>query len=68
MNIYQCEEAAKGKRYDGMEFMAFFPAGPKKCKWLDADLGLFTIEDQEGFVMTREIDKAFPDLICLPME
>lgn len=45
-----------------------FPAGPKKCKWLDAYLGMFTIEGVDGgFVMVGQIDEKYPDLICLPI-
>jgi len=67
MNLYQCENKAKEVGYDSMEFMALFPAGPKKCKWLDAYMGLFQIDGIEGFVTTKQIDKQIPDLVCVPL-
>lgn len=67
MNIYQCEEKAKEIGFNTARFIALFPAGPKECKWLDAYMGLFVIDEdglRDGFVMTRDIDKQFPDLYC----
>lgn len=66
MNLYQCEAYAKDHGFDSVKFVALFPAGPKKCQWLDAYFGMFKIEGMEdGFVMTRTIDPMFPDLICV---
>lgn len=67
MNIYQCEERAKEIGYDNAKFVAFFPAGPKQCRWLDAYMGLLVIDEdglRGGFVTTRDIDREFPDLYC----
>ena len=67
MNLYQCEERAQEIGYNKAAFVAMFPAGPKKCRWLDAYMGLFVIDEDElrdGFVMTRDIDHQFPDLLC----
>lgn len=65
MNLYQCENYAKTNGFDSVEFIALFPAGPKKCRWLDAYFGMFQIDGVgDGFVMTRDIDKMFPDLEC----
>jgi hypothetical protein len=67
MNIYQCEERAKEIGFDKAKFVALFPSGPKECKWLDAYMGLFVIDEEglrDGFVMTRDIDRQFPDLYC----
>ena len=65
MNLYQCEKHAQENGFDSLEFIAHFPAGTKKCKWLDAYFGFFTIEGfGDGFVTTKEIDKMFPTLVC----
>ncbi len=67
MNLYQCEERAKEIGYDKAQFVAMFPAGPMRCRWLDAYMGLFVIDAdglRDGFVRTREIDQQFPDLFC----
>ena len=66
MNIYQCEEKAKDIGFDKAKFVAFFPAGPKKCKWLDAYMGLLEV-DADGlrgsFLTTKQVDQMFPELI-----
>jgi hypothetical protein len=64
MNLYQCQKHAESNGFDSLEFIAHFPAGTKKCKWLDAYFGMFVIEGMDGFVMTKEIDKMFPSLVC----
>ena len=65
MNLYQCEKYAKDNGFDSLEFIAHFPAGAKKCKWLDAYFGFFTIEGVgDGFVTTQQIDEMFPTLVC----
>ena len=61
MNIYQAERLAQ-ENNSAKEFIASFPAGPTRCKWLDPYMGLFTIEGHEGFVMVSDIDDAFPGL------
>ena len=64
MTLKDCEERAKEEGFDSMEFTAFFPAGPKKCVWLDAYMGLFRVEGLDGFVMVSQMEKMFPDLVC----
>lgn len=64
MNLYQCEKYAESNGFDSLEFIAHFPAGPKKCKWLDAYFGMFEIEGIDGFVMTKDVDKMYPSLVC----
>lgn len=65
MNLYQAQRHAEKNGHDSEEFTAFFPAGPKMCKWLDAYFGMFTIEGLDGgFVMVRQIDAEYPDLVC----
>ena len=69
MNLYQCEKYAQKNGFDSVEFIAIFPAGPKKCRWLDAYFGMFQIDGLgDGFVMTRNIDEMFPDLVCEPLK
>ena len=68
MNLYQCQEYAKDNGFDSLEFLAAFPSGPKKCKWLDAYFGFFKIDGVgEGFVTVRQIDQMFPDLDVVPL-
>ena len=65
MNLYQCEQYAKENGFDSVEFIAFFPSKPFKCKWLDAYFGMFEIEGVgDGFVITKDVDKMFPRLEC----
>lgn len=68
MTLHQCEQLAKDQCFDGMKFTAMFPAGPRVCKWLDAYFGMFTIEGvtDGSFVMVRQVDDQFPDLVCIP--
>ncbi len=69
MNLYQCEKYAQKNGFDSVEFIAIFPAGPKKCRWLDAYFGMFQIDGVgDGFVMTKDIDQMFPDLVCEPLK
>lgn len=69
MTIHQCERLAKEVGFDSMEFDAKFPAGVKRCKWLDAHYGMFLIpEIGDGFFMVRMMEDEFPDLICIPLE
>lgn len=65
MNLYQCQEKAKKIGHDKAKFIALFPNGPVVCQWLDAYMGMFTmgIEGFDGFVMTKQIDEMYPDLI-----
>ena len=66
MNLYQCQEKAKEIGFDRAKFIAFFPAGPVKCQWLDAYMGMLKVDTEglrEGFMIARKIDEAFPDLV-----
>ena len=66
MNLYQNQEKAKEIGFDKAKFTAFFPAGPIECQWLDAYMGLLKVDAEgmrDGFVMTKQIDEAFPDLV-----
>lgn len=64
MNLYQCKKYAKDNGFDSVEFIAKFPTGDRKCKWLDAYFGMFEIEGLDGFVMANGIDEMFPSLVC----
>ena len=71
MNLYQCEAEAKAKAkdigFDKAKFVALFPCGPVECQWLDAYMGILKINAdgmRDGFVMTNQIDKQFPELYC----
>jgi hypothetical protein len=69
MNIYQAQRyAEENDKFQGGKFIAIFPAGPKVCTWLDAYFGMFTIEGiEDGFVMVKQIDDAYPNLLCQPI-
>lgn len=66
MNLYQCQEKAKDIGFDKAKFLAMFPAGPVECQWLDAYMGFIKIDAdglRDGFMMTKQIDEMFPDLV-----
>ena len=63
MTINQCERLAQDLDFDGATFDLCGPKGKLKAKWLDAYMGLFQIEGQEGFVMTRQFEMR-PDVWC----
>lgn len=63
MNIHQCQEIAKRGGYDKMKFDLVGPKGRKSCKWLDAYMGLFTMEGSDGFLMVRDFEFAH-DIWC----
>lgn len=67
MDIFECERNAQEIGFDSAVFDADFPAGTFKCKWLDAYMGIFTIDAdgmRDGFVMVRDISQQFPGLVC----
>lgn len=67
MNLYQCEAKAKDIGYDKAKFTAMFPCGPVQCQWVDAYMGLLTVDVdglRDGFLMTKQIDERYPDLFC----
>lgn len=69
MDIWRCQKIAEKDGYDSAEFWADFPAGRKRCKWLDAYFGMLTIPDAgDGFIMVKDIDEMFPNLNCEPIE
>jgi len=69
MNLYQCQKWAEKNGFDKAEFYADFPIGRKKCRWLDAYFGMFEIPGlTDGFMMVKDVDEAFPNLECTPIE
>lgn len=66
MSLLQCERLAQKHGYNSLSFLALFPSGPKKCKWLDADFGFFQVEGIDGFLSTDDIDQQIPDLVVIP--
>lgn len=67
MNLYQCEAKAKEIGFDKAKFVALFPCGPVECQWLDAYMGMFIADVDglhDGFLMTGQVDKEYPDLYC----
>jgi hypothetical protein len=67
MNIFECERKAQEIGFDRAKFIAVFPCGPVECRWGDAYMGVVFINKEglrDGFIMTRDIDKAYPGLEC----
>jgi hypothetical protein len=55
MRIDELEEYAKEHGFDSLEFEFTNLKGEvKKCKWLDAYMGLFVIEGSGGFIKTSD--------------
>ena len=54
--INQCERIAKKNGFNSLAFVLHGPAGEKKCKWIDAYMGIFEIEGLKGLVMTRQVE------------
>ena len=63
LTINQCESLAKKMGFDKTTFDLCGPKGKLKAKWLDAYMGIFHIDGQEGFVMTRQFEFN-PDVWC----
>lgn len=59
ISIQQCELLAKKLDHDGATFDLVGPLGRKSCKWLDAYMGLFQIDEMPGFLMTNDPRIAF---------
>lgn len=67
MNIHDCERQAREVGFDSAKFEADFPAGTMTCRWLDAYMGLLTVDIdglRNGFLMVRDVDRMFPNLHC----
>ena len=59
MSIVECEDRAKDEGFDTATFDVVGPNGRVKAKWLDAYMGMFTVEGQKGCVMTRDAKQYF---------
>ncbi len=58
MSIVECEDKAKDEGFDRATFDLVSPAGKRfKCRWLDAYIGSFIAEGQEGFWLTDDVKK-----------
>lgn len=55
MSLIECEDLAKDEGFNTTTFILVGPGGEKKCRWLDAYFGLFTMEGEEGFVSVRDV-------------
>lgn len=63
MNILQCQALAKKIGFDSTAFDLVGPNGRMKAKWIDAYLGLFKLEGQDGFILVNQI-QFISDLYC----
>lgn len=70
MNLYDCQRWAETSGFNSAEFYADFPAGRKKCKWLDAYFGCFTVEgmDPNTMLLVQSVIQQLPNLVCEPIE
>ena len=66
MSIVECEDRAKDEGFDTATFDVVGPNGRVKAKWLDAYMGMFTVEGQDGFMMMNDAKQYFRvmDLHC----
>jgi hypothetical protein len=63
MNILQCQAAAKQFGFNSTTFDLVGPKGRMKAKWIDAYMGIFGLEGQDGFAMVHQI-QFIPNLHC----
>lgn len=57
MDIFACErQAQRDGAFDKATFTLNGPTGSLKCAWLDAYFGFFTVEGQEGFMMSSDCE------------
>lgn len=65
MNLIQCEEFAKNNDgFNSLRFLAVFPSGVFQCRWLDAYMGLLTIDgvtDEKSFLTINNLKAALGD-------
>lgn len=62
MTVHQCEELAKDMP-DGSTFDLCGPKGKLGAKWLDPWFGIFILDGQSGFTMSRDFTYA-KDVWC----
>lgn len=68
VGIYECNEIAKERGFDKMEFTGLLPAGGRKCKWIDAYFGFLSVEgvnDDNTFSTVKDLASAFGDFPCI---
>lgn len=64
ISLNECERLAQtDELFENSTFTGFFPIGEKKCKWLDAYLGMFEVESLDVFLTVYLVNKRFPDLL-----
>ena len=63
MTIWECQRKAQKIGYNSATFYLVGCKGRLKCRWLDAFLGLFIPEGNDGFMMVKDIE-SFPDICC----
>jgi hypothetical protein len=57
MTIHQLQNLAKQIGFDSLEFYMIGPKGTLKAKWVDAYMGIFSIEGHDDkFVMVRQFE------------
>lgn len=63
LSILQCQDLAKDIGYDSATFYLVGTSGTLKAKWLDAYLGLFMIDGEDGFLTVKQF-QYIPDIYC----
>lgn len=62
MSLVECEDRAKDEGWDSATFEIVGPGGRTKAKWLDAYMGCFQVEGQDGFLMTSDAKRTFKNM------
>ena len=62
MSLVECEDRAKDEGFDSATFEVVGPNGRVKAKWLDAYMGIFTVEGKDGFLMVGDAKHTFRTL------
>lgn len=63
LTINQCQTLAKNNGFDSMQFYLHGPKGKLKAKWIDAYMGLFKVDKEEGFITIKQIE-FINDIFC----
>lgn len=64
VSIMQCQELGKEFGFNGSTFDLCGPLGKKPCTWVDAYMGLFQIDGDEGIIMVDDNLKFAQNLWC----
>lgn len=62
---YELEAFAQRENDNNLEFMAAFPSGSRKGRFLDAYMGLITFDGVDGFLTVRQLSEACPSTTCV---